>query len=93
MVSLKTLSWVHRRCLKIWPEHQDLPFARLNIILVSDFCQLPPVADRALFNTVTEKVSSDILLAQRMYKLFNRTITLDQVMRQQCTNTDAVAFR
>jgi ATP-dependent DNA helicase PIF1 len=21
MVSLKTLSWVHRRCLEIWPEH------------------------------------------------------------------------
>jgi ATP-dependent DNA helicase PIF1 len=94
MVSLKQLSWIHRRCHEIWPDNPiDMPFASLNIVIVSDFCQLPPVADRALFNTVKEKASADILLAQRLYLQFDKTITLSQVMRQQGTNTEAVAFR
>ncbi|KAH7082829.1 hypothetical protein BKA63DRAFT_529794 [Paraphoma chrysanthemicola] len=47
-------------------------FGGINILLIGDFCQLPPVAAAPLFST-----------KQRLYKLFNTTITLNVVKRQQ----------
>jgi len=92
MVSLTQLSWIDRRSREIWPDRSDQDFAGLNVILVGDFCQLPPVAEKALFNT-KHSVNSDHVSGQRLYKRFDRTVTLDVVMRQQGTDNEAVAFR
>jgi ATP-dependent DNA helicase PIF1 len=93
MVSLKLFSWIDRRCREIWPTRQDVPFGGLNLVLVGDYCQLPPVGGKALYNDNTKGVSIDVLNGQRMYLKFNRTITLTQVMRQQGNDAEAVAFR
>jgi ATP-dependent DNA helicase PIF1 len=93
MVSLKLFSWVDRRCREIWPANDDIPFGGLNIVIVGDFCQLPPVGGKALYNDDRQNATVDVLNAQRLYGMFNRTITLTQVMRQQGTDAEAVAFR
>lgn len=63
------------------------------MIIIGDFCHLPPVGDRALFNTDTTNANNDTLNAQRLYRRFNQIITLTQVMRQQGMDTESVAFR
>jgi ATP-dependent DNA helicase PIF1 len=81
MVGLSMLSWVHVRCCEVFPQQRDLPFAGLSIILAGDFCQLPPVAKRPLFdNTRTPNLADSE--GRRLYLKFNRTIVLDVVMRQ-----------
>ncbi|EFQ95604.1 hypothetical protein PTT_05908 [Pyrenophora teres f. teres 0-1] len=67
----------------------NLPFAGVNVILVGDFYQLPPVAEKSLFNT-TKTQNPNQLLGQALYRLFNQTITLDVVKRQQASFEDAI---
>jgi hypothetical protein len=46
MVSLRQLTWIHRRLCEIIPGGaDDKAFASINIIIVSDFFQLPLVGD------------------------------------------------
>jgi hypothetical protein len=112
MVSLIQLSWINIRLQEIKANDED--FGGINILLIGDFCQLPPVAAQPLFwrekkkknpEAMTERekerekarknkaVNADIISGQRLYRLFDRTITLNVVKRQQGTNAEAVAFR
>jgi hypothetical protein len=50
---------------------------------MGDFYQIPPVAEKPLFNTDSVLKGLDHINGQRLYKLFQSTIKLEQVMRQQ----------
>jgi ATP-dependent DNA helicase PIF1 len=90
MVGLRQLSYIDLRCREARPHDRHLDFGGLSVILMGDFCQLPPVAERPLYST--EKVNSiETTNGQRLYKNFRPTIVLDQVMRQQ--GQEQAAFR
>ena len=93
MVSLRQLTWIHRRLCEIIPGGaNDGAFAGVNIIIVGDFFQLPPVGDKSLYNTAKTQ-NSDQLLGQQLYRLFSQTITLSVVKRQQGEDAVSRGFR
>jgi ATP-dependent DNA helicase PIF1 len=91
MVGLKQLTWIHRRLQAI--KANDEWFGGMNVVIIGDFCQLPPVANTALFSTKVNVGNSDHTLGQVLYKKFNKTITLEVVKRQGGEDKEAIAFR
>ena len=83
MVSLQMLGWIHSRCIEAVPDQSELPFSGLNVVLSGDFCQLPPVARRPLFDCC--RGSTIELEGRRQYLNFIKTIQLDVVVRQEGT--------
>jgi ATP-dependent DNA helicase PIF1 len=93
MVSLRQLTWIHRRLCEIMPSGaDDEAFAGVNIILVGDFFQLPPVRDNSLYNTAKTQ-NADLLVGQQLYRLFDQTIALSVVKRQQGDDAESRRFR
>jgi hypothetical protein len=92
MLGLRQLYWIDCRLRQIFPQQSDIPFGGLNIVLFGDFCQLPPVCELALYDT-RPKHSLEITAGQSLYQLFDRTVILDQIMRQQGQDDESVQFR
>jgi hypothetical protein len=91
MIDLKILSIIDDRLRLIFPDKADQAFGGLNVLLCGDFFQLPPVNGRALYSM---KVTGPIAMkGQGLYRSFDRTIRLTQVMRQQGEDETAVRFR
>ena len=65
----------------------SVPFGGHNVLLCGDFGQLPPVMDTAMY-------SDRCLLAGKVaYAAFNRTIVLEELMRQQGQTEQDCLFR
>ena len=63
---------------------KDAPFGGLSIILLGDYTQLPPVGDAAVYTTKTDNFSLQQAQGSMLYsQTFNKTIILDESMRQQ----------
>jgi ATP-dependent DNA helicase PIF1 len=92
MVGLRVLHFLDRRLREIFPNKQDNDFGGMNVTLMGDFYQLPPVGEYPLFFTTKTK-DPDIFQAQRLYKRFDQTITLNVVKRESGDDTDAIVFR
>jgi ATP-dependent DNA helicase PIF1 len=91
MIDLKTLSLIDDRLRLIFPDTSDQAFGGLNVLLCGDFFQLPPVNGRPLYAT---KATGPIATkGQGLYRSFDRTIRLTQVMRQQGEDETAIRFR
>jgi ATP-dependent DNA helicase PIF1 len=81
MMDVSMLTYIHYRCREIFPLSSDQPFGGLNIVLAGDFYQLPPVLGTAMFSTQKAKTVY-AATGQQLYKLFNKTIELTELMRQ-----------
>ena len=92
MMSLQILSLLDQRLRQIFP-HSNQPFGGLHIVLWGDFFQLPPVKALALFNDSPDLRGEHDVAGQALYKLFDRTIELDMIMRQQGEDTEQQQFR
>jgi ATP-dependent DNA helicase PIF1 len=91
MLSLSVLAFLDQRLRQIFPR-VDMPFGGIDIGLWGDFFQLPPVKAKALYNDEALSNQYDIL-GQALYKLFDRTVELDLVMRQQGDDPEQQKFR
>jgi len=93
MIGLGAIHRIDQRLRQIFPTKQDEWFGGLNVLLLGDFCQLPPVLERALYQTVDNNVSIEYHHGKRAYESFTATVVLTQVMRQQGDDEESRQFR
>ncbi|KAG6990026.1 ATP-dependent DNA helicase PIF1 [Fusarium oxysporum f. sp. conglutinans] len=90
MLGLRQLSWVDKRLRQVFPGRATEFFGGISIILVGDFFQLPPVANKPLYFDGPLKDLHEVS-GQAAYRAFNHTVFLKKVERQQ--GDDQAGFR
>ncbi|KAJ3505418.1 hypothetical protein NM208_g16195 [Fusarium decemcellulare] len=90
MLGLRQLSWVDKRLRQVFPDRAADLFGGMNIILVGDFFQLPPVANKPLYFDGPLKDLHEIS-GQIAYRAFSHTVFLKKIERQQ--GDDQTGFR
>ncbi|KAB2111480.1 hypothetical protein AG0111_0g1919 [Alternaria gaisen] len=91
MVGLRILHFLNRRLREAFPG-RDQEFGGMNIIIMGDFYQLPPVGEHPMYFS-KKTHDPDVAQAQRLYCRFDKTITLNVVKRQTGIDAIAEAFR
>ena len=82
MIGLRLLAAISARMGEVWPRHRDQPFGGRSVMLIGDFFQLSPVAEKALY--ANNRVLGAVELSGRnVYRALNRTVELKEVVRQQ----------
>ncbi|KHO00508.1 ATP-dependent DNA helicase PIF1 [Metarhizium album ARSEF 1941] len=89
MLGLRQLSWIDDRLREAFPHRNEEFFGGLNILLVGDFFQLPPVLQKPLY--YDKEVKGVEIKGRNAYMRFDKSIFLSAV-QGQCGD-DQAAFR
>ncbi|KAM4058363.1 PIF1-like helicase [Hirsutella rhossiliensis] len=89
MLGLRQLSWIDDRLREAFPNRNEEFFGGLNILLVGDFFQLPPVLQKPLY--YDKEVQGVEIKGRNAYRRFDKTVFLNVVQRQR--GDDQEAFR
>ena len=89
MLGLRQLSWIDDRLREAFPNKNEEFFGGLNILLVGDFFQLPPVLQKPLY--YDKEVQGVEIKGRNSYRQFDKTVFLKVVQRQR--GNDQGAFR
>jgi hypothetical protein len=91
-----TLAMIDSRCREIFPEKANTSFGNLNMALVGDFAQLPPVGDTPLYSPPSSAATENGNLGRDgsvLYRLFTKSYRLQIVHRQLGDSPVQVRFR
>ncbi|KJZ69841.1 hypothetical protein HIM_10769 [Hirsutella minnesotensis 3608] len=89
MLGLRQLSWIDDRLREAFPNRNEEFFGGLNILLVGDFFQLPPVLQKPLY--YDKEVQGVEIKGRNAYRRFDKTVFLKVAQRQR--GNDQGAFR
>jgi hypothetical protein len=89
MLGLRQLSWIDDRLREAFPNRNEDFFGGLNILLVGDFFQLPPVLQKPLY--YDKEVQGVEIKGRNAYRRFDKSVFLKVVQRQR--GDDQKAFR
>ncbi|KAF5127214.1 ATP-dependent DNA helicase pif1 [Metarhizium anisopliae] len=89
MLGLRQLSWIDDRIREAFPNKNEEFFGGLNILLVGDFFQLPPVLQKPLY--YDKEVQGVEIKGRNAYRRFDKSVFLKVVQRQR--GDDQKAFR
>ncbi|KAG7429399.1 ATP-dependent DNA helicase PIF1 [Fusarium oxysporum f. sp. raphani] len=89
MLGLRQLSWIDDRLREAFPNRNEEFFGGLNILLVGDFFQLPPVLQKPL--CYDKEVQGVEIKGRNAYRRFDKSVFLKVVQRQR--GDDQEAFR
>ncbi|KJZ70564.1 hypothetical protein HIM_10032 [Hirsutella minnesotensis 3608] len=89
MLGLRQLSWIDDRLREAFPNRNEEFFGGLNILLVGDFFQLPPVLQKPLY--YDKDVQGVEIKGRNAYRRFDKTVFLKVAQRQR--GDDQAAFR
>ncbi|KAL3955881.1 hypothetical protein ACCO45_009900 [Purpureocillium lilacinum] len=82
MLGLRQLSWIDKRLRQVFPARAAEFFGGMSIILVCDFFQLPPIANKPLYFDGPLKDLQEVS-GQTAYRAFSHTVFLEKAQRQQ----------
>ena len=91
MIDVKVFSLIDDRLRSIFPATSHQPFGGLNVLLCGDFSQLAPVAERPLYSLIPSNLHA--MKGSQLYPMFNKTVRLVQVMRQEGEGEVSTRFR
>ncbi|EXU94986.1 PIF1-like helicase [Metarhizium robertsii] len=89
MLGLRQLSWIDDRLREAFPNRNEEFFGGLNILLVGDFFQLPPVLQKPLY--YDKEVQGVEIKGRNAYRHFDKSVFLKVVQRQR--GDEQKAFR
>jgi ATP-dependent DNA helicase PIF1 len=71
MIEQLHLAWIDCRLRQIYPVRNNSYFGGLNVLLVGDFYQLPPVCQMALYSSVPAHLSELARRGKEAYEAIN----------------------
>jgi hypothetical protein len=96
MLGQRTLAMIDSRFRQIFPRTSKEPFGNINVSLVGDFAQLPPVGDTPLYSPPTTAATDNGALGRdgsTLYRLFSKSFRLQIVHRQGGDSPEQIKFR
>jgi ATP-dependent DNA helicase PIF1 len=90
MIDLKMFSLVDDRLQAIFPATSHQLFGDINILICGDFFQLLPVGGKPLYTLRSSNVNE--IKGRQLYRAFNKTIRLTEIMWQQGDDLISIRF-
>lgn len=96
MVGQRTFTMIDSRLRQIFPDYANVIFGSMNLAIVGDFAQLPPVGDTPLYSPPSSAATENGELGRAgsvLYRLIVKSYRLEIIHRQLGDSPEQVQFR